>query len=277
MKTIIESVIKRSLYKILGVSRLKAIIKTMARIAGVDLLSLAHESIGILKYWNEEVSGEAFVINSFLKERFQNKNNLVLFDVGANIGQYALMLHNAFPESSIYAFEPNLHTFKILCQNLNGLNAKAFALGLGSRKYKQKIYTYSNNLVSSHASIYKNVLTDLHRINDVVEIDFEAITVDEFCSTNNIDFIDFIKIDTEGNELEVLVGANYMLSNNKINIIQFEFNEMNVISRVFLKDFYAILTNYNIYRLDSSRLIPLFEYESRNEIFQFQNILAVLK
>ncbi len=65
-----------------------------------------------------------------------------------------------------------------------------------------------------------------------------------------------------------------MLSNGKIEVIQFEFNEMNVVSRTFLKDFYDILSNYDLCRLDSNKLIPLFKYESKNEIFQFQNFLA---
>jgi hypothetical protein len=66
-----------------------------------------------------------------------------------------------------------------------------------------------------------------------------------------------------------------MISLDRIDFIQFEFNEMNIISRVFLKDFYQILSNYNLYRLDSNRLIPLFNYDSTNEIFKFQNFLAI--
>ena len=51
--------------------------------------------------------------------------------------------------------------------------------------------------------------------------------------------------------------------------------EMNTVSKVFLRDFYETLAGYRFYRLDSRRLIPLGGYQPRNEIFQFQNVLAV--
>jgi hypothetical protein len=66
-----------------------------------------------------------------------------------------------------------------------------------------------------------------------------------------------------------------MINGGNIKIIQFEFNEMNIVSRVFLKDFYQILKAYKIYRLCETELIPLFHYDSINEIFKFQNIIAI--
>ena len=58
-----------------------------------------------------------------------------------------------------------------------------------------------------------------------------------------IDDIDFIKIDVEGHELAVLQGAVNMINQNRIKVIQFEFNVANILSRVFLKDFYDLLEN----------------------------------
>src|SRR6185436_3522307 len=87
--------------------------------------------------------------------------------------------------------------------------------------------------------------------------------------------VDFLKIDTEGNELKVLKGAQSLLQKNAIRAIQFEFNEMNVVSRVFLRDFYDILAGYTFYRLLPDGLLPLGRYSARNEIFAFQNIFAV--
>jgi hypothetical protein len=52
---------------------------------------------------------------------------------------------------------------------------------------------------------------------------------------------------------------------------------MNVMSRSFLKDFYDILPDYNLYRLHKDGLIRLGNYDSSNEIFLFQNIIACLK
>lgn len=84
-----------------------------------------------------------------------------------------------------------------------------------------------------------------------------------------------MKVDTEGNEYHVLEGATQLLHNNKVDVIQFEFNEMNVISRVFLKDFYDLLPKHTMYRLDTQRLIPLGDYSPLNEVFRIQNIIAI--
>lgn len=137
------------------------------------------------------------------------------------------------------------------------------------------IYTYLNDLNSEHASLYKEVFSDLHKDKSITSVKIELARLDEFCNNNKIDSIDFLKIDTEGNELDVLKGSIQMINEGKIKIIQFEFNEMNIISRVFLKDFYQILKDYKIYRLSEKRLIPLFQYDATNEIFKFQNMLAI--
>jgi hypothetical protein len=51
---------------------------------------------------------------------------------------------------------------------------------------------------------------------------------------------------------------------------------MNVLSRVFLKDFYELLSgSYRIYRLHKNALFPLRVYHAHNEIFVWQNLVAV--
>ena len=88
--------------------------------------------------------------------------------------------------------------------------------------------------------------------------------------------IKFIKIDTEGSELKVLRGATHMLQTGRIKYIQFEFNHMNIISRSFLRDFYELLSAYDIYRVLRDGLVPV-PYQETMEIFAYQNFLAIKK
>jgi hypothetical protein len=128
---------------------------------------------------------------------------------------------------------------------------------------------------SEHASLFPGVLKDLHRAKTIKETNVPLITLDAYCCAASIPGIDFLKIDTEGNDLKVLKGSQAMIQKNAIRVVQFEFNQTNVFSHVFLKDFYDILRGYSFYRLLPHALLPLGSYSFHNEIFAFQNILAL--
>lgn len=273
MKKIIGKALNFSLVRIVGRDRVKKMLPMVASLADIDLMTLAYNSIGILNYENDVVSGERFFINKVLKDYVKSPTP-VLLDVGANIGKYAIALSREFPAAKIFSFEPNKNTFEILKQNVKE-KAECINAGLGAAAKTGKIYTYADSLTSSHASIYSDVFNVFHEAKKIVDFDFEMITVDEFCAQSGIKEIDLLKIDTEGNELEVLKGSSKVLSEDRIKIILFEFGECDVFSRVFLRDFYEMLPNYKIYRLNSNSLIPLFEYKSTNEIFRFQNFVAI--
>jgi FkbM family methyltransferase len=277
MKNLVVKIILFFLREIIGKQNVEKGILFVSRLLNIDLLMLAYQNLGILKYQDIFVSGEHFVISKFLKPHIKKEEEAILFDVGANVGIYSKELRANFPKSKIYAFEPNGNAFEVMKKNLEEENIQCFNIGFSSQAQKTKIYTYAHDNASDHGSLHKEVLLVLHKAEKIIEIELELSTIDEFCNFHSIEYIDFLKIDTEGHELAVLNGAQRMIESNKIGIIQFEFNEMNIISRVFLKDFYNILSGYNIYRLDSNRLIPLGEYNSINEIFKFQNILAVNK
>jgi FkbM family methyltransferase len=273
MKKTIGKALHFGLVKIVGRDRVKKILPIVATLADIDLMTMAYNSIGILNYENEVVSGERFFISKVLKDYLKGRNP-VLLDVGANIGKYAIALSREFPGAKIFSFEPNKNTFEILKQNVRE-KAECINAGLGSEVKTGKIYTYADSITSSHASIYSDVFKVFHEAEKIVDFDFEMVTVDNFCAQRGLKEIDLLKIDTEGNELEVLKGCGKMLSEDSIKIIQFEFGECDVFSRVFLRDFYNMLPNYRIYRLNSASLIPLFEYKSTNEIFRFQNFIAI--
>lgn len=274
MKGLFYRVLKVFLTTFLGKGKVDLMIVRLAQLVESDLLILAYHNIGIMKYEDDHVSGEHHFIASCLGKHLKSANP-VFFDVGANVGDYATKLRRQFPTASIYAFEPNNNTYEVMLSALAPLNIHCFNLGMSSKSTAKMMYTYENEMTSQHASIYKDVLVDLHGADRVKEIMFNTTTIDEFCEANGIDHIDLLKIDTEGHEWEVLIGAKRMVEEDRIHLIQFEFNEMNIIARVFLKDFYQFLRGYRIYRLDSNGLIPLFEYNSSNEIFKFQNLLAV--
>ena len=133
MKKVLGVIKRFLLFKLIGYQRLESTILTLSKFFSIDIQLLSYTQMGILKYQNEEISGELFVVNSILKKHFRCKEDLILFDVGANVGKYSAMLNSAFPNSSIYAFEPNSNTFNVLVKNLDCQNINSYQLGLDSK------------------------------------------------------------------------------------------------------------------------------------------------
>jgi FkbM family methyltransferase len=245
----------------------------------IDPMLFAYNQIGILNWQNDDLSGENNFVHNILPKETKSSIKPILFDVGANIGRYSENLLKQMPNAEVHSFEP-LPSCKAKLEELQKIYPRRSFVTqscVSNEPGSFSITTYANNLESEHASVYSEVLKTIHKSVETKTIDVPAITIDQYCEQNNINKIDLLKIDTEGHEYSVLLGAKRMLSEGKIALIQFEFNEMNVISRTFFKDFYDLLSpTYKIYRLNGDRLIEISQYDSILEVFKFQNFIAIL-
>ncbi len=244
----------------------------LAKKAKIDLIPVAYQENGITKSYNYVASGELYFINTFLHSIIKT-DKPIFYDVGGNKGDYTLMLKKSFPNSTITTFEPNPNTFKVLQTNI-GKQSKLINKGVGEKQGVLKLFFDVNNKTSVQASSNPEIIKQIAKTTDLESVTIDVITLDDYVTEPQIDLL---KIDVEGFELEVLKGAKQLINANKIKIIQFEFNEVNIIQRRFLKDFYDFLPNYDFFRLDEKRLIPLKEWQPKHEIFMFQNIIAIHK
>jgi len=236
------------------------------------LFHLGLRGLGILNFKDFRQSGEKFLVEDILHEYVTDESPLFL-DAGANVGDYSRTLLQSFPGANIEAFEPNPKNFEQLSM-IENERLHTHQLGLGSSEGESILFERADRNGSPHASIHQDVITDIHQ-QDVLEYEVEITTLDRFLKENNLDFVDFLKIDTEGNELEVLKGGKEALDREKIGLIVFEFNEMNVVSRAFMKDFRDLLEDYLFFRLLPGGLIRVPDNPVESEIFAFQNILAI--
>lgn len=236
------------------------------------LFHMGLRGLGVLNYHDDVVSGERYFIDRTLPKLISTQYP-VFFDVGANEGSYSSKLAENFPSAQIYAFEPHPVTFAKLSQ-LKWSNLFCFNEALGSAPGQLTLFDRADSDGSHHATLHESVIRDIHHqqtTKHVVKVD----TLDSFAGENKIDFIDLLKIDTEGNEFAILSGASHLLAQKRIGIIQFEFNEMNVISRSFFRDFRIILRNHKLFRLLPRGVLELSESPVAIELYAFQNILAV--
>jgi FkbM family methyltransferase len=229
--------------------------------------------MGVLNYENDIVSGE----RKFLAKRVSTIKNAVVFDVGANIGDYTKAVLSVNRDASVYAFEPHPVTYTRLCQNLEGRNVALMNVAVGDAEGDMLLYDYESQDGSAHASVYRDVIENIHKKKSLSH-SVKVLSVDDFSAKNDIENIALLKIDTEGNEFSVLRGAKNMIARGSIDMIHFEFNEMNVSSRTFFRDFWDMLADYNFYRLLGSGMVKLSDYSPVYcEIFAFQNIVAIRK
>jgi FkbM family methyltransferase len=201
-----------------------------------------------------------------------------VLDVGANVGSYSALLKEICPSARIWAFEPHPSTFRQLSELAASIGFTAFNMGLSDSSGSANLYDYAGNDTgtgSPHASLHRGVIEDLHNARSA-SIEVEVGTVDEVLCSQQIHHLNLLKIDAEGHELQILRGASNAIREGHVDIVQFEFNEMNVVSRVFFHDFYDVLPGFSFYRMVVDGLAPVGAYNARtHELYFLHNVVAI--
>lgn len=192
--------------------QIKKIIKKLFQAAGYDIIpyNLFHSSNYFLKYIIEQMR-----IN-------------VIIDVGANVGQFSTYFKEMNYDGYIYSFEPLSDAYKELKKNSKNDNKWIiYNCALGSEEKKIEINISKNSQSSSVLEINESHITGAF---DSIYIDKENIQMyrlDKFETEllkngKNI----FLKIDTQGYELEVLRGCTNILKYIKIIQLEISFKEL---------------------------------------------------
>jgi len=223
-------------------------------------------------------NGERRWLNE-LRQRLSTdgEDRYVIFDVGANVGDYAREVAGVFGGSAvIHAFEPSRATFERLCRSTADIDGIVCNnLGVGGTASTATLYTDSEG--STLASLYPRDLERFDRSMDRSE-SIELVSVDDYCRQKGIERIDLLKLDIEGNEYEALRGAEGMIRDRRIRFIQFEFGVTTLAARVSFHDFWQLLSSsFDIYRILRHGLQPVRRYEECCEIFMYQNFVAVAR
>lgn len=150
----------------------------------------------------------------------------VIIDAGANIGLYSIIASKFIGEKGmVYAFEPALETFNTLKDNIalnRIINVKYYQMGLSDREWKLNLKIPKNCPVG-YSDSYKFVDygdndIDIASNNSESEV-INLTSIDLFCENNRILKIDFIKIDVEATQYQVLLGAKKTLVNNNVLVL----------------------------------------------------------
>jgi FkbM family methyltransferase len=192
--------------------------------------------------------GEKNLIINFFNniDFFREKQKITIVDVGANIGDFSKIFLNLQKPVEVIAFEPQSKIFFDL-NNLQKIysNFKCYNLGVGNRdSYLDLNYGDISGLAS-----FENRINEIPYVkdNNIKTEKKRVITLDQFFLDKTIDYL---KIDTEGFEMSVLEGCTELIKNNKIKIVQIEFNWHHMFTHNNLYDFHKILPNFVPYQLN---------------------------
>ena len=142
----------------------------------------------------------------------------IVFDIGANCGQTVRKLRQILPHATIHSFEPSPRTFAKLqesCQGMRGVNL--WNTGMGSAVGE---LTFHENELSELSSFLPLGEEGWGKVERKVSVPVD--TVDHFCEINGIEKIDILKTDTQGYDLQVLKGADGLLSEGRVGLIYTE-------------------------------------------------------
>ncbi len=192
-----------------------------------------------------------------------------IFDVGANVGDWSIGASKKLKPKKVFAFEPVPNTYEMLTKNVGNLEVFPQKIALSD---------YTGEL-EMNFSIEKSYLSS--SISNVDSSSFQKAnckvqTGDVFCNIFNIGIIDFLKIDTEGNDFKVLKGFEGKIRSNEIRLIQFEYGPFSIVSKDLLKDFYDFLNQYGymIGKIYPDH-IDFRDYHIHSENFILSNFIAI--
>ena len=148
-------------------------------------------------------------------ERFTPKEGDVVIDIGAHIGRYTIIgAKRVGTNGKVVAIEANPSNFEMLNRNIK-LNQLTNIISLNNAVYSKetKIKLYLPGEELGH-TIYNTVMSDRAKNEDKF-VEVSANTLDYFLQLKGITDVNWIKIDVEGAEFEVLKGATNVLSKSK--------------------------------------------------------------
>jgi len=219
---------------------------------------------------------------SFLKKKISN-NIKIFIDVGAHHGDTINEFLKIFSIEKIYAFEPskkNLIKLKnkaAKIEKIKNTKVKIFPFGLGNKEEILELNeiadgvsnTFNNLNFNSSYFRKKKLITTLFGIKKFIKdkAPTKIIRLKEFLKKEKINKIDFIKIDTEGFEFNILLGLEEDIK--KVKFILFEHHYDNMIIKNYkFRDIHKLLIDHGFQKIFKTKM-PFrksFDYIYENKI-----------
>ncbi|WP_111308748.1 FkbM family methyltransferase [Confluentibacter sediminis] len=202
-----------------------------------------------------------------------------VLDIGANIGRWAISISKKTgPQGTIHAFEPNKETFDFLTNRTKSFkNVIAHNVALSSGEREEVEFLIQKGISCPPNAAIAETASQIRNKEDFTIIKVKSKSIDGFLEANNIKTLDFIKIDVEGHELEVMRGFKKGLKRFKpilgIEILRDKWKNNNPsnsdVAQLILKEGY-IMGQFN-------ELTIFYEFDEAKFQQDFQNFIFIPK
>lgn len=182
------------IYNIPSYTNIKIWLPSLKNLHEIDLIQR------IIFFKKDFFEGE--MLRKVLKHYFKEKRKYTIVDVGGNIGNHSIFFATQVENSVIYTFEPIPEIYAILRKNIE----------INNLLNKVKLYNYACGANEGNASIYHADVQNIGATSIIKDSSgtLKIIKLDDILNNKEIDFI---KIDVEGFEYDVLIGAQNILKN----------------------------------------------------------------
>ncbi len=220
-----------------------------------------------------ERNGEYHFIKK-LQEQFRDQK-VVLFDVGANLGEYTerLTLGGGYTLAA-HLFEPQKACFATIQKKFAGMSTiQVNNFGFSDKETTATLF--KDHESSPLSSLYERDLSSIDITLGIQET-VKLKPAHTYIKEHGISHINLLKIDVEGHETAVFAGFGDFLHPDNIDYIQFEYGGANLDSRTTLRELHNLLTQRGFVMCKMMRryLAPR-AYDPDLENYQYQNWVAV--
>lgn len=185
------------------------------------------------------------ISKSHIMKYLHEENDLVILEAGAFNGSDTWGWHKLLPSATIHAFEPLPEPYKILEKRFSNIhNVITYNFGLGPNTGMFKMNVSKNelkvdDLYGESSSILqpKEHLNFHSHIKFIKQIDIDVYTIDDWAKKYNVEKVDFMWLDLQGAEYDVLQSSPKMLATTKV-----------IFSEVSLKEMYEGTPLYEDYK-----------------------------
>ncbi len=157
------------------------------------------------------------------------REGMTVFDAGANVGELTLLFSRFVGEhGSVHAFEPTGAGFERLsavCRAASLRNVRLNRLALAEAEGAVRLHVYDDEYLSWTTRAARPLEDYGIDLKPRATEEVPATTVDNYCERNGVARIDLLKIDVEGAELQVLLGAERALRAKRVRCLTFEFGQ----------------------------------------------------